>query len=244
MNDEIKQQRSLVEENGGVLGKYMDRVIGSRNIFYFLIYEIINILFNSFHGAIGLFLRHIFYPFLVGSAGKGVQFGRGVILRGAKKIVLGDGTFLDDFTVLDCKSEYNPGIVLGEKCLVSRNTKLSTGYTGFVKIENHTIVGENCIIHGPGGIEIGNNVLISDAVLINAGLHVYSDKNKTILSQGITTKGIKIGNDVWIGTGAVIKDGVTVGNGCVVEAGSVVINSIPDYSVASGNPAKVIGVRQ
>lgn len=241
---EIKPQRSIVEEKGGVLGKYMDRVIGNRNIFCFLKYEIINILFNNCPGSIGLFFRHIFYKFLVGSAGKGVQFGRNMTLRGAKKIILGDGTFLDDFTVIDCKSEYDPGIVLGEKCLVSRNTKLSTGYTGFVKVGNHTIIGENCIVHGPGGIQIGDNVLISDAVLINAGLHVYSDKNKTVLSQGITTKGINIGNDVWLGTGTVIKDGVNIGNGCVIEAGSVVVNSIPEYAIASGNPAKVIDTRK
>lgn len=244
MQEEIKAQRSLVEEKGGMLTKYMDRVVGCRNIFYFLKYELFNLCFNNCPGAIGLFFRYIFYRFLVGSCGKGVQFSRGMTLRGAKKIHLGDGALLDEFTVIDCKSEYDPGISLGENCLVARNTKLSTGYTGFVKVGSHTIIGENCIIHGPGGIEIGDNVLISDAVLVNAGLHVFTDANQTILSQGITTKGIKIGNDVWIGTGAIIKDGVTIGNGCVIEAGSVVGNSIPDYSIASGNPAKVIAVRK
>jgi acetyltransferase-like isoleucine patch superfamily enzyme len=241
--DEIKLQRSIVEEKGNILMKYMDRVLGTRNPLYLLKYEIFNLSFNNTPGALGIFFRYIFYPFLLGSCGKGVQFGRGVSLRGGKKISLGKGTFLDDFSVLDSKSEYNPGIVVGEKCLVSRNTKLSTGYTGFVKIGNQTIIGENCIIHGPGGIEIGDNVLISDAVLINAGLHVYSDKNKTVLSQGITTKGIKIGNDVWLGTGVLVKDGVTIGNGCVVGAGSVVSESLPDYSVALGMPAKVVGSR-
>lgn len=242
--EEVKEQRSIIEEEGSAFGKYIKRVVGSKNIFYFFLYEIINLFFNNCPSAAGIFLRHIFYPFLIGSCEKGVQFGRSITLRGAKKISLGKGVLIDDFAVLDCKSEYNPGIVLGEKCLVSRNTKISTGYAGFVKVGNHTIIGENCIIHGPGGIEMGNNVLISDAVLINAGMHVYSDPNKNILSQGITTKGIKIGYDVWLGTGVIIKDGVTIGKGCVVEAGSVLSSSIPDYSIASGVPAKVISSRK
>lgn len=244
MQEEIKAQRSLVEEKGGMFAKYMDRVVGSRNIFYFLKYELFNLCFNNCPGAIGLFFRYIFYRFLVGKSGKGVQFGRGMTMRGAKKISLGNGVLLDDFTVLDCKSGYNPGIILGEKCLVARNTKLSTGYTGFVKVGSHTIIGENCIVHGPGGIDIGDNVLISDGVLVNAGLHVFADPEKNILSQGITTKGIKIGNDVWIGTGAIIKDGVTIGDGSVIEAGSVVGSSVPDYSIVSGLHTKIVASRK
>lgn len=244
MQEKIAVQRSIVEEKGGVFGKYLKRVVGTRNIFYFLKYEFLNILLINCPSSLGLFLRQIFYPSLFSKTGKGVQFGFNLILRGVLKANIGAGTILDDFVVIDCKSELNPGISIGEKCLVARNTKLSTGYTGYVKVGNHTIIGENCIIHGPGGIEIGDNVLISDGVLINAGLHVYSDPDKTILSQGITLKGIKIGNDVWIGTGSIIKDGVTVGDGCVIEAGSVVGNSIPDYTIASGVPAKVIAVRR
>lgn len=238
------KQRSIVDESGGMFGKYMDRVVGKRNLIYFLRYELLTTFLNNCPGALGLFLRYIFYPNLLGSIGRGVQFGRGITLRGAWKINIGEGTMLDDFVVLDCKSEFSPGIVLGEKCLISRNTKISTGYTGYVKIGEHTIIGENCIIHGPGGIEIGGDVLISDSVLLNAGSHVYTDPGKTILSQGITTKGIKIGRDVWIGTGVVITDGVTIGQGCVVEAGSVVNSSIPDYSIASGVPARIIGSRR
>lgn len=242
--NEIRPQRSIVEETGGVFGKYMKRVIGNKSIGYLIKYEILMIFLNNCPAAIGLFLRHIHYPGLFGRCGKNVYFGRGMALRGAVKIVIGKGTMLDDFVVLDSKSEIDPGIVLGEKCLVSRNTKISSGYTGFVKIGSHTIIGENCIVHGPGGIEIGSNVLLSDSVLINAGSHVYTDPEENILSQGIITKGIKIGDDVWLGTGVIVKDGATIGRGCVVEAGSLVDSSILDYSIASGSPAKVIGRRK
>lgn len=242
--EDIKPQRSIVEESGGVFTKYLKRVVGTKSVSYFIKYEILNTLFCNCPGALGLFIRHIFYPSLLGYSGGKLQFGRGITIRGGLSVSLGRGTILDDYTVLDAKSEYNPGIIIGEKCLISRNTKISTGYTGYIKTGNNAIIGENCIIHGPGGIEIGHNVLISDGVLLNAGLHVYSDPDKNILSQGITTKGIKIGDDTWIGAGAIIKDGVNIGRGCVIEAGSVVSSSFPEYSVISGNPAVAVGKRK
>lgn len=224
------KQRSIVDEGGGMFRKYINRVIGTRSLIYLLKYELFTTLLCNCPGAFGLFFRYIFYPGLVGTCGKGVQFGRSITIRGGLKINIGSGAILDDYVVLDAKSGFNPGIVIGDRCLVSRNTKISTGYTGNIKIGEHTIIGENCIIHGPGGIKIGNDVLISDSVLINAGTHNYSDPDKTILSQGITGKGIVIGDDVWLGTGVIVTDGVTIGKGSVVEAGSVVKTSLPDYS--------------
>lgn len=244
--EKVISQRSIVEESGGMFGKYLRRVVGSKNPLYFLKYELLTTLLSNCPGAAGLLLRYIFYPGLFGPSSPrgGVQFGRGLILRGPLKISLGKAVMLDDFAVLDAKSEFNPGIILGEKCLVSRSTKISTGYTGYVKAGSHTIIGENCIVHGPGGIEIGSNVLISDSVLLNAGVHVYKDRDKTILSQGITAKGIRIGDDVWLGAGVIVKDNVKIGKGCVVEAGSVLDCSFPDYSIVSGVPAKVVGSRK
>ena len=245
MTDEIiKPQRSLVEEQGGMVDKYLQREIGVRNIPYLLKYELSITLFGNCPGALGLLLRHIFYPGLLGSCGPKTQFGRGITVRGGLKISAGAGVMIDDFAVLDAKSEFVPGISIGERCLVARNSKLSTGYTGYVRIGDHTIIGENCIIHGPGGIKIGSHVLIGDGVLINAGLHVYRDSDSNILSQGITAKGIKIGDDTWLGTGVLISDGVNIGKGCVVEAGSVVRDSLPDYAVASGVPARVTSRRK
>lgn len=244
MQERIIPQRCIAGEKKGVLKKYLERVVGTKNLFYVLKYELLTVLFTNLPGAIGLFSRHIFYPALFGSVQKGVQFGRGIILRGGLKADIGSGTILDDFVVIDCKSEYKPGVILGRNCLIGRNTKLSTGYTGFVKIGNHTIIGENCIIHGPGGIEIGDNVLVSDGTILNAGAHIYAEPEKNILSQGITAKGIKINDDVWLGTAVIVKDGVTIGKGSVVEAGSLVDSQIPENSIVSGVPAEVIGSRR
>jgi acetyltransferase-like isoleucine patch superfamily enzyme len=200
--------------------------------------------FTSFPGAAGFLLRHIFYPSIFGKVGSGVHFGRGITLRRPSQITIGKGCILDDYCVLDCKTEFDPGIIIGDECSIGRASRLSTGYTGKVEIGDKSQVGDNCSLHGPGGIEIGKNVLIGDYTVLNAGKHEYADPEKPVISQVITIEGIKIGSGSWIGTGVIITDGVTIGEGCVINAGSVVDSSIPDYSVAGGVPAKVTGKRK
>lgn len=73
--------------------------------------------------------------------------------------------------------------------------------------------------------------------------HRFSDISRPIMEQGLICKGIVVGSDVWIGTGAKVLDGVEIGDGAVIGAGSVVTRDIPPYSVAVGVPAKVISYR-
>jgi acetyltransferase-like isoleucine patch superfamily enzyme len=68
-------------------------------------------------------------------------------------------------------------------------------------------------------------------------------RDQTIRSQGITGKKTIIGNDVWIGTGAIILAGITIGDGSIVGAGSVVTHDVPGNSVVGGVPAKMIAKR-
>ena len=65
-----------------------------------------------------------------------------------------------------------------------------------------------------------------------------------MMNQEGSSKGISIGDDVWIGVGVRIIDGVKIGNGCVLGAGAVVTSDIPDYSITVGVPAKVVAVRK
>ena len=108
---------------------------------------------------------------------------------------------------------------IGDNVSINRNTILRGKY----KIGRDCAIGPNCTI-------IGAN-------------HNFKDKTKSIKSQGSSIKGIVIGNDVWIGANCVILDGVTIGEGSVIGAGSIVTKSIPPYSVAVGNPCKVIKSR-
>lgn len=73
--------------------------------------------------------------------------------------------------------------------------------------------------------------------------HRFSDVTKLIKEQGVETKGIIIESDVWIGANCCVLDGVTIGRGSVIGAGSIVTKSIPPMSVAVGNPCRVIKQR-
>lgn len=112
------------------------------------------------------------------------------------------------------------------------------------------VVGENCSINaysvliGGGSITIYDNVRIAAHVVIVASNHVYRNKNILIKDQGLLCKGIVIHDDVWIGAGAKVLDGVILRKGTVVAAGSVVTKSTEPYTVVAGVPAKKIGVRE
>jgi len=110
-------------------------------------------------------------------------------------------------------------------------------------------IGENCsvnpftIIDGGGDIIVGNDVRIASHVSIVASNHVFEDPTAPIRTQGLRREGIRIGDDVWIGTGARILDGVEIQNGAVVAAGAVVTKKVPAGTIVAGVPAEVIGRR-
>lgn len=236
-------QISLNKLEGSDLDKYMERVVGSSSIYNLLKYEILTSIFGSLPGGAGIFLRKYIYKRLFSNP-RNVTFGRHLTIRHPSKIFIDKGTIIDDYCVLDAKSERNPGIIIGEKCLISRNATISTGYKGYVRIGKNTIVGASSLLQGPGGIDIGENVLIGDQTVLNAGKHIYEDPGLPILEQGITMEGISVGDDVWIGTGVIVTDGVTISKGSIIEPGSLVNTNIPPYSVAAGSPAKIIKNRK
>ena len=83
-----------------------------------------------------------------------------------------------------------------------------------------------------------NNVLLAPNVSIyTAGHPIHPDSRNSGYEYGIA---VTIGDNVWIGGNSVINPGVTIGNNCVIGSGSVVVNDIPENSIAVGNPAKVI----
>lgn len=99
------------------------------------------------------------------------------------------------------------------------------------------------ILYGHGGLRIGSDVLIAAHVTIIPANHNFIRPDMRIREQGETRLGITIGDDVWIGTGARILDGVTIGNGSVIAAGAVVRSDVPPYCVVAGVPARSIGTR-
>lgn len=133
-------------------------------------------------------------------------------------------------------------IEIGEKSYIEPFVNLRAQH-GFIKIGINTGINLYTVIYGAGGVTIGNNTRIACHTVIVSSNHNFDDLSQDIYTQGITAKGIIIGDDVWIGAGVRILDGVHVGNHAVVGAGSVVTKDIPENSVAVGVPARVIRMR-
>lgn len=112
-----------------------------------------------------------------------------------------------------------------------------------MKIGNRSTFGSDCYFGAAGGIEIGDDVMAGQYIRFHSENHNFNDMTKLIREQGVTHKGIKIGNDCWIGAGAVFLDGSELGDGCVVAANAVVTRRFPENSVIGGVPAKVLYVR-
>ena len=109
---------------------------------------------------------------------------------------------------------------------------------GDVVIGDYTRIGMHNTIIGP--VCIGSHVNLAQGITVTALNHNFEDKEKRIDEQGITTKPIIIGDDVWIGANAVILPGVTIGKHCVVAAGAVFTKDVPDNTIVGGVPAKEI----
>lgn len=109
---------------------------------------------------------------------------------------------------------------------------------GDVIIGKHTRIGLHNTIIGP--VTIGDHVNLAQGITVTALNHNFADTTRGIDEQGVTTKPIVIGDDVWIGANAVILPGVTIGRHAVVAAGAVVTQDVPEKSLVGGVPAKII----
>jgi acetyltransferase-like isoleucine patch superfamily enzyme len=105
-----------------------------------------------------------------------------------------------------------------------------------ISIGNNCVIGFFCRLNGKGPLTIGNNVNISSETIMETGSHDF------VTFESIF-KPIIIKDNVWIGTRAMILQGVTIGEGAVVAAGSVVTKDVEPFTIVAGTPARVIGVR-
>ena len=140
------------------------------------------------------------------------------------------------------------GVVLGDNVVLGRNTLIEcTGSLRSigegVKIGSRSTFGSDCMFGAAGGITVGEDVMAGQQVRFHSENHNYDDPNVPIRQQGVSHKGITIGNNCWIGAGAVFLDGARLGDGCVVAANAVVRGEFPNNAVIGGVPAKVLKMR-
>ena len=129
------------------------------------------------------------------------------------RIVIGSGTFIDS------------GVIIRP-------------LNGYVEIGDNCSVNAYSVLYGGGGLRIGNGTRIAAHTVIVPSNHNFSDRTRPLREQGLSLKGIEIQDDVWIGAGARILDGVIIGRGAVVGAGAVVTRSVSCGEVVGGVPAR------
>lgn len=162
------------------------------------------------------FLYNYFAKYLPSSSSKlnfGAKHIRGFL---TKKMILSSGKKIN----IERNAEFSPNITIGENSGIGINAKIQKA------------------------THIGDNVMMGPNVRIYTQNHKFEDKNKPMCAQGNEEpKKVIIENDVWIGDGTIILPGVTIKEGSIIGAGSVVTKDVEAYSIVAGNPAKLIKYR-
>lgn len=131
-------------------------------------------------------------------------------------------------------------IRMGDACMIAADSFIH----GPITLGNEVAINHACAIDGGrAGITIGNKTRIANNVTLYAFNHGMAP-NAAIYQQGVSSKGIVIGEDVWIGAQAGVVDGVTIGNQAIIAMGAIVTKNVPEFAIVAGNPAKIIGDRR
>lgn len=160
---------------------------------------------------------------------RNIQFGKSTTIEkncfidafSYKKVIFGDCVKIGAFSSISCTShlsQYGKGITIG----------------------SNSTVGQFSEFGAAGGIEIGKDVIMGSYISFHSENHIFNDTKKLIRNQGVTSKGIKLGNNIWVGAKVTFLDGCVVGDNSVVAAGAVVNGIYPNNSVIGGIPAKIL----
>ena len=216
--------------------------MGSRSLPRLLLHEAVVTATSWVPGALGLALRRVGYRWLLGAVGRNVTFGHGVVLRHPNKIRIGDDVVVDDLVVLDAKGENNQGITIGSGVFLGRGTILSCK-DGDITLGDHVNIGFHSEIFSGSSVTVGAYGLFAAYTYLVGGGHEFDRAGVPVVEQARRSKGIALGENVWLGAGAKVMDGVRIGRDVVVGAGAVVIEDLADGVVAAGVPARVVRQR-
>lgn len=129
-------------------------------------------------------------------------------------------------------------VALGDRSYIAAHAYV----TGRVSLGHDCTINPFAVVRGR--VRTGNGVRIGAHASVIGFNHRFDDPSRPVFEQGIETLGIEIGDDVWIGSGALVLDGVCIGSHAVIGAGAVVTRDVPDHAIVVGNPARVIRDRR
>lgn len=177
-----------------------------------------------------------------------ISISRGITIVGPKRnFRVGRNCKIEENVVI--QTVCSRGILLGDNITICFGALIrpSGYYSGNLgeglKMGNFSSIGAYSYIGCSGFIQIGDNVMIGPNVNLMAENHNFLQTDIPMNQQGVTNKGIIIEDDVWIGTKAVILDGVRIGKGSVIAAGAVITKDTEPYSINAGIPGKQIKSR-
>lgn len=213
------------------------KISGSQfNILTSIIYLHRKITFNLIRGLRYSIFGNACFPFLKGS---------NVKILFSSKFKAGKGCYLGDFSLFNCLSKQ--GVVLGDNVTIREGAWVQLtsdlSHPGeFIEVGSNTYIGPKVSLGAAAPIKIGERCQIGGNVTFIAENHQFQP-GLDISQQGVTREGIYIGDDCWLGNNVTILDGVTLGKGCVVGAGSVVTKSFASNAIIVGNPARLLRER-
>ena len=129
----------------------------------------------------------------------------------------------------------------GQRVNVEKGANFYTGWE--IEVGDDSSLGIDCMI--PYNLKVGKDVMMGPYVVVVGEGHEFSDLQTPMRLQGSrTSPPVRIEDDVWIGTRAIILPGLTIGKGSIIGAGAVVTKDVPPYAICAGNPARVIKYRR
>lgn len=225
---------------GGLIAKYREIFLGRAPL---ILYELSAVLAQNTGGALGFLLRKQTYGRLLGRCGRGVVFGKGVVLRHPERIWIGDSAVIDDNVVLDAKGPdgETPNIILGDGVFLGRNTILSCK-GGTIELGDNANFGANCQIQSETSCKVGANVLFASyCYVVAGGNHGVDRVDVPPIQQPSTSRGgVRICDGAWLGANVKVIDGVEMGRDSIAAAGAVLVRSCAGWDIVGGVPAKTL----
>ena len=231
--------------SGSALKKYQHLIIGDTSLWFLIKFELIQLFASWVPGALGLVLRKSLYPTILGSVGKNVIFGCNTSFRHPKKIHIGDNVLIDDNCLIDAKGDSNQGVKIGNGVFIGRNTILSCK-NGDITLKDNVNIGFNCEIYSGNQVIVRDNSIIAAYCYLVGGDGYSLEKKSTAIAFNPVDNPdnlLQIEKDCWIGAHCTVFNGVTIGEGAVLAAGSVATQDIKPYFIYGGTPAKLIKKR-
>lgn len=206
-------------------------------------------MFNFFYNALNFLIKwskgaifKLYIGFLIPFTRTRLNFFTNLFIGPHARFTLERGVRIAGMGYIDLRKRAK--FYIGKRSLIGRGSEIIIDDNAICIIEDSVTIGSFSNIRCNRRIKIGSGTHLAQFVSIIGGQYKFKKRNISIFQQGFEVGDVVIGKDVWIGVGVIILPGIIIGDGAVIGAGSVVTRDIPDYSIAVGNPAKVISLRK